>query len=179
MTDARPAPAGRRDVRRFSTETGKAKPIRWSRDLRDYMTNLVGRGMTMEDAAKAAGVRIKRVRNLATHPEFVREYNKRVEILRASERARNIHKAIEVRDDETLKSPAGRKVQLDAAKWLHGEDGDSRVSARVSVDLTLGYVIDVTGDKAGPVRIIEHEPLPSANASSVNGNRQVIDLESE
>ena len=172
-------PTGRKSIAKFATETGKVSPIVWSRQLRDFMTNLVGRGMQLEDAARDAGIRIKRARNLQTHPEFIKEYERRVEILRANEKARNIHKAISVRDDEALTSPAGRKVQLDAAKWLHGESDGNSNTARVGVHVSLGYVIDLSGDKGKPALVIDGQAGPSSNVPTADARKQAIDLTDE
>ncbi len=129
-------------------------PIKWTRDLRVFLMNLVDHGMKLEDAALKSGVRLKRARLIVSHPEFLKAYEERLEVVRANERARNIHKAISIRDDEDLITPAGRKVQLDAAKFLHGEDG-GKTRVNVGVSVSLGYVIDVSGDKAPPVRTID------------------------
>jgi hypothetical protein len=99
-------------------------------------------------------MRLKRARLIVSHPEFLKAYESRLDVVRANERARNIHKAISIRDDKDLITPAGRKVQLDAAKFLHGEDG-GKTKVQVGVSVSLGYVIDVSGDKAPPVRTID------------------------
>lgn len=123
-----------------------------------FLDAMVDDGLHYTAAAKSAGVRLKRARHLLKHPVVLKEYERRCEVLRTSERARNIHKAVSIRDDETLKSPAGRKVQLDAAKYLDGVDGDStRASGGTTVNVSIvGYVMDLTGPKSGP-RVIEHD----------------------
>lgn len=156
MKDARPAPTYNVDVTRKPTYRVAAAelPIKWNRNLRLFLHCLVDKGMKVDDAAREADVRLKRARLIVAHPEFIKAYEGRLDVVRANERARNIHKAIAIRDDEDLFTPAGRKVQLEAAKFLHGE-GDAKSKVNVGVSVSLGYVIDISGDKAPPVRTID------------------------
>lgn len=156
MKDARPAPTYQMDVTRKPTYRVAAaeQPIKWNRNLRLFLHCLVDKGMKVDDAAKEADVRLKRARLIVAHPEFIKAYDARLDVVRANEKARNIHKAIAIRDDEDLFTPAGRKVQLEAAKFLHGE-GDSKGKMQIGVSVSLGYVIDISGDKAPPVRTID------------------------
>lgn len=145
-------------VKRRPLAPTKAPPeVKIAGKVRRWLDLLID-GVPFKGAAEQAGIRIARARKLLTHPVIRREYEAMVEVLKSGERARNIHVAVSIRDDETLKSPAGRKVQLDAAKYLDGVDGDStRASGGVNVNVSIvGYVMDLTGAKSGP-RVIEHD----------------------
>lgn len=171
-------PSGKRNLARTGAELAKGLPIRWNRAMR-YFLHLLLEGKTAEYAQHQSGLRKRQADALLLHPEFRKRYDEGVEVLRANEKARNIHKAIAVRDDETLTSPAGRKVQLDAAKWLHGESDDVRVSARVGVSVSLGYVIDLTGDKGKPAQVIDVDANPSVNVSTAHARAQATDVTEE
>lgn len=157
MADARQAPTGRRNLARSAGEVAKLNPIAWTRKLNHFMQRLIDYGDPIDKAAHQAHISQKRARALMTHPDFRRAYEQKLQVLRDNERARNIHYAIGTRDDAELSSPAGRKVRLEAAKWLHGEETGSSTSARVNVSVTnqvIGYVIDLSGEKEPP-RVID------------------------
>lgn len=143
--------------RRPLAPTKAAPEVRIVGKVKRWLDLLID-GKPFKQAAEEAGLRVDRARRLLTHPMVRREYEARVDVLRTSERARNIHVAVEIRDDKTLSSPAGRKVQLDAAKYLDGADGDStRASGgSTTVNVVVGYVMDLTGSKSGP-KVIEHD----------------------
>lgn len=152
-------PTGRRDIRRAATEVAKSLPsgrtgeLKWTRPLRQWLHLMVMEGLTVEQAAERSGLRLKRARSLCSHPEIRKAYDQALVVLRENEKARNIHKAIAIRDNAALTTAAGQRVQLDAAKFLHGEDGGGSPGARgnrVSIGVQIGYVIDLTGDKAAP-----------------------------
>ncbi len=171
-------PTGKRSLARSATEIAKGQPIHWTQKVR-YFLALLLEGKTFDYAWQQSRLRKRQADALLIHPEFRKRYEEGVEVLRANEKARNIHKAIAVRDDEALTSPAGRKVQLDAAKWLHGESDDVRVSARVGVSVSLGYVIDLTGDKGKPAQVVDVEASPSVNVSTAHARAQATDAAGE
>jgi hypothetical protein len=63
-----------------------------------------------------------------------------------SERARNIHRATEIRDQDDNLNAA-----LNAGKWLHNPDGDrDQAAARAaSQQITPGVVVTVNVNRAG------------------------------
>lgn len=112
--------------------------------VREAIDLMVWQAMKRPEAAAQAGIADNTLRQAFGKPAVMAYYNRAVEVLRAGERARNIHTAVEVRDDPSLRgTAAGGKARLDAAKWLHGEDGAGGVTVNVGVGLqvTPGYVV--------------------------------------
>ena len=124
--------------------------------VRELVERMVLDGETVKTAALALGLRVRRARRLFTDPDVVKYYQKLMQDLRANEGARNIHAAIAIRDAafKPEATAAERKVALDAARYLDGDTGGSG-GTTVNVNVTPGYVIDLSG-AAEPPRVIEH-----------------------
>ncbi|WWT39895.1 hypothetical protein [Microcystis phage Mwe-JY08] len=113
-------------------------------------------GKTIKDAAKAGNMTVMRAKLCLRDPVVRKAYMRQLEDLRESERARNIHAAIKIRDAafDDGATAATKKVALDAARYLDGDTGGSG-GTTVNVNVTPGYVIDLSG-AAEPPRVIEH-----------------------
>ena len=129
------------------------------------LLNLMIEGEPLREAAKAAGMTHVRARMVLHDPAVRRAYFRGMEVLRESERARNIHLAVKLRDDGLANdaTAASKKVALEAARYLDGESA-SGGGVNVSVSVTnqvAGYVVDLTEPgQAIPHRsAIEAKPL--------------------
>ena len=81
--------------------------------------------------------------------------------LRDSERARNLHTAIGIRDDsEMKKSAAGNRVRLESARFLEGEPDDRRNTNSGAASIP-GIVIMINTDRSVAVdeTVIEVSPV--------------------
>jgi hypothetical protein len=75
-----------------------SKPLLPSPIVRRAIDAMVWEGIPRDAAAKAAGMLPKSLYNAFTKPHVKRYYLDQLEVLRTSERARNIHTLCEVRD---------------------------------------------------------------------------------
>lgn len=105
-------------------------------------------------AAKAAGISDEHLRKAFRNPAVVKAYNDELDVLRTSERARNLHAAIGIRDDAAMaKSAAGNGVRLHAARFIEGRDGPANINVNVGVqNLVPGYAITMPQDYADGAR---------------------------
>lgn len=126
---------------------------------------MVRDGLSRKQAAEKAGIKDDTLYKAFLNPEVRREYEAQIDVLRTSERARNIHKAAQLRDEAE-----SEKVQLDSAKWLHGEDKQGGVTVNVGVNVQPGYVIGAT----------EHVPQDlSAILQKAGSTRNVLNIQAE
>jgi len=116
--------------------------------LRRALDAMVWSGLPRKAAAQAAGLTehglYKALRKQGVRAAYLAE----LEVLRTSERARNIHRAVEIRD------AANNMPAMDAIKWLHKEDEQAQ---RTSGPSMPGFVIVLQQGDAPAVRVIEHE----------------------
>jgi hypothetical protein len=139
---------------------------RIERQIAYMMVEGLPRPLTLEEAAKAEGYRLKRARNyLADLPAFNVYRAHLLKARRENEAARNLATAIEIRDDPGENSAADRTVRLKAIGVIEGNEGKSSVVVNVNQQtnvaaITPGYVIRLGrfAAQAGPP--IEHELEP-------------------
>jgi len=86
--------------------------------------------MSLREAARHMGISERTARKYLRHSGGRAHYLACLALLRDSERARNLHTAIDIRDDpEMKKSAAGNRARIEAARFLEGEpEGDRRVN---------------------------------------------------
>ena len=104
--------------------------------------------LPLEGAAAAMGIKFSTARHYFGHPRARAYYFKMIEDLRDRERAHNVHKAVEIRDDQKMDdSAAGRRVQVEAMRFLEQRDGPANVNVNVGVgvDIWPGYVVAIPG----------------------------------
>jgi hypothetical protein len=133
-------------------------------------------GSCRKDSAKAAGLKDHSLREAMRKTHVKAYYNRGLEVLRESERARNILSLVAVRDGEGHTNPMAR---VSAAKALEqiaepngpGGPGGGRGGARA------GYMIDLSDEPPGIVIRIhqpppEKQPRPGDDALDItpNGN---------
>jgi hypothetical protein len=78
--------------------------------------------LTLNQAATAVGVRLRRAREVAATELFQTELNRAVKALRNSERARNLQTAIAIRDDNGDGTAATKTVRLKAIAAIEGRE---------------------------------------------------------
>jgi hypothetical protein len=104
--------------------------------------------LTLEEAAKAVGVRLRRAREIAVSEIFMAALNKEVAALRNSERPKNLLVAKQIRDDEGDGSAATKTARLKAIAAIEGrENAGTTVNVQVNNQTAIspGYVIRLDG----------------------------------
>jgi hypothetical protein len=139
---------------------------RIERQIAYRMVEGLPRPLTLEEAAKAEGYRLKRARTyLADLPAFNLYRAQLLKARRENEAARNLHTAIEIRDDEGDGSAAIKTVRLKAINIIEGRPEGASVTVNVNqqtnvATITPGYVIRLPAGVPMPARIEEQEPEP-------------------
>jgi hypothetical protein len=115
--------------------------------------------LSVEQAAAVLDIRRRNAREITALPEFQKLLLKLTAALRSGEYARSIRTIVEVRDDTGAGLAADRKVRLDAAKTLIGDDSDKglNVNVNLGVRVTPGIVIRVR-DPGPEIKTIEGTP---------------------
>jgi|HubBroStandDraft_2_1064218.scaffolds.fasta_scaffold590795_1 hypothetical protein len=120
--------------------------------------------MTVEEAARAEGYRVKRARNyLADLPQFNAYRRALLKERRESEQARNLATLIQIRDDPGEGRAADRTVQLKAIQVMEGNDKGPAVTVNVtqtSNNLVAGYVIRMPASRAEGAPMVEENVSP-------------------
>jgi hypothetical protein len=103
--------------------------------------------LSLRDAAKATGYRVKRALSyLDSLPEFQAERARLLKGRRESEAARNLATFIKIRDERGEGLAADRTVQLKAVAAIEGKDKTPAVVvnvAQTNANLVAGYVIKI------------------------------------
>jgi hypothetical protein len=105
------------------------------------------RPLTLEEAARAEGYRLKRARQyLADLPAFNAYRAQLLKARRENEAARNLATAIEIRDDDGDGSAAIRTVRLKACQFIEGTPDKAGVTVNINqtsnvATISPGYVI--------------------------------------
>jgi hypothetical protein len=103
-----------------------------------------GQPMTLRQAARAAGVRLKQAREVSDTELFAKTLNRAVQARRNSERPRNLAVAVEIRDDKGDNSAATKRARLSAIDSIEGKSSSGthvQVNVSQSANVTPGYVI--------------------------------------
>jgi hypothetical protein len=118
------------------------------------MVESLPRPLTLLEAAKAEGYRLKRARTyLADLPAFNLYRTQLLKARRENEAARNLATAIEIRDDDGDGSAAIRTVRLKACQFIEGKPDGASVTVNVQQNvaaITPGYVVRLGKFSRGP-----------------------------
>lgn len=129
---------------------GRSAPGKVTGRLKIALDAMVWRGMKRAEAAALAGLKEQSLYVALARPHVRSAYLHQLEVLRNSERARNIHRAIEIRD------AANNKPAMEALKWLHQVDEQAQ---QVGGTTMPGFVIVLHPGDAPQVTTIEHDQL--------------------
>lgn len=119
--------------------------------------------LTLEQAAKFVGYRLKRARTyLDNLPAFATHRRELLDGKRKAELARNLATAIEIRDDPGENSAADKTVRLKAIGVIEGNEGKGGVVVNVTqtnntATITPGYVIRLPAGAPMPERIAPND----------------------
>jgi hypothetical protein len=120
--------------------------------------------LTLVQAARATGYRVKRARNhLGDLGPFNELRGKLLKARRESEAARNLATAVAIRDNEGEGSAADRTLRLKAIGVIEGSEGKGGVVVNVqqtSNNLVAGYVIRLPASRAEGAPMIEGNVSP-------------------
>jgi len=122
--------------------------------------------LTLRQACRAVGVRLRRMRDMHATALFQTELNRAVLARRNAEKPKNLTTAIEIRDDMGDNTAATKTVRLKAIQSIEGAD---RAGVQVTIhnsdsqaNIAPGYVIRLRPDRQEPKQIdgeaIEQEP---------------------
>jgi hypothetical protein len=129
---------------------------RIERQIAYRMVEGLPRPLTLMEAAKAEGYRLRRARTyLADLPAFNLYRAQLLKARRENEQARNLATAIEIRDDDGDGSAAIRTVRLKACQFIEGTPDGASVVVNVSqtsnvAAISPGYVIRLPASRAEP-----------------------------
>lgn len=120
--------------------------------------------MDLDQAARHMGIAVGTAANYLRHPLARQHYMQQMQVLRDGTRARNLQRAKEIRDQSENLTAA-----VAALKWLEPADEARNLNINVGVQVSAGYVIDLTepGDGRqlhrlttdGAKPLIEHEDV--------------------
>jgi hypothetical protein len=103
-----------------------------------------GTPLTLRQAARRVGVRLRSAREIADTALFQTAFNKTLLSLRRSEGPRNLHTAIKIRDDEGDCSAATKRARLAAIDSIEGKSSTGTnisVSVNSQTNVSAGYII--------------------------------------
>lgn len=100
---------------------GRSRALKVTGKLKAAIDFLVWQGgkTDLQDAANHAGMTTHSVRCALEKPHVKAYYNAQIEVLRSGQRARNIHRAIEIRE------AAPNMPAIHAIRYLDGEDAEN------------------------------------------------------
>jgi hypothetical protein len=131
---------------------------RVERQIAYRMVEGLPRPLTLLEAARAEGYRLKRARTyLSDLPAFNVYRAQLLKARRENEAARNLHTAIQIRDEDGDGSAAIRTVRLKACQFIEGKPDGASVVVNVNQTsnvISPGYVIKLPASRAEPA-----EPL--------------------
>lgn len=126
----------------------RSAPRKVTGKLKVAIDAMVWAGSRRDEAAAQAGLSVHGLREALRKPHVKAYYLSLLEVLRTSERARNIHTLAEVRDQQT-----NQMARVQAVKALEQlEDSPTSSSARMQ---SPGFVIVVQPQPAAPARSVD------------------------
>jgi hypothetical protein len=130
---------------------GRSAPGKVTGKLKRALDAMVWEASRRDDAAKAAGMAVHGLREALRKPHVRAYYLAQLDVLRTSERARNIHTLAAVRDQES-----NQMARVQAVKALEQIGDEAAPGTRQSA----GFVIMVVGSPhMSHMRQIEANPL--------------------
>lgn len=127
---------------------GDTPELRVSGRIRTALELLVYDGVPLEEAADRSGLKRSSLRAMLGMPKYAAVQSAMVKVLRTAERARNIRRLAEIRDQNRNLAAA-----VAAARTIEQID---QAAPSVVVNINPGWVIDMSS--VAPGRMIEHHP---------------------
>lgn len=140
-------------------DDGRSKPLKVTGKLRDAITNMVWRGLKRDQAAIDAGLTPNALYAALRKQHVKAHYLSELEVLRSSERARNIHRLVDIRDaGDNMPAVQAIKLleQLDESTNSRAGSGTSQVPGFTIVLVSQG---NITGSLTAPERDVTPKPL--------------------
>jgi hypothetical protein len=141
---------------------GRSGKLTVSGKLRVAVDAMIWQGLRRDAAAASAGITDHGLRTALSKPHVRAYYSAQLEVLRTSERARNIHALVEVRDSKT-----NQMATVAAVKTL--EQLSDSPGAVAPAGQAPGVVI-VINNTSAPAALIPHELYIDANPLITNGS---------
>jgi hypothetical protein len=117
----------------------QGKTLKISRVIRTAIEAMVWDGLTRAQAAEKAGIKDNSLYIALRRPDVKQHYLSELDVLRTSERARNIHRAVEIREQTT-----NQMASIQAIKLLE-QISDDAPASRGSVSLPGLVIVVNTG----------------------------------
>lgn len=170
MSDTLPAIAGQNLTTQQKAAITKSKPLRVTGKLKSALDYLVWEGGShdYQSAAQKAGLTTRAVRLALDRPHVKQYLQQQRHVLLTSERARNIHAAIDVRDQLV-----NQTARIQAVKMLE-EMAEERTAAPGQRITTPGIVIQINAERS---RVMADQGLIEVNPLSDHDEVQQGDTE--
>ncbi len=138
----------------------RSEPRRITGKLRIAVEAMVWEGLKRKDAASKSAMTDHGLRSALRKPHVLAFYRRELAALREGERARNVHRLVELREQDENRNAAVKAIQV-------LEMTDPEIMRRAGESTSPGIVIRIIEPAAQPLPlnpktiVIEHEPTPS------------------
>lgn len=152
----------------------RSAPGRVTGKLKIAIDRLVWFGDRRADAAAAAGLTDHGLRTALRKGHVLAYLRTELALLREGEKPRNVHRLVELRDQDDNRAAAVKAIQV----LEELTDGPRATSVNVNLHLQAGYVIDLS-EPGEPLRVVAgHRPAP-APPRTIEHQAQAADYETE
>jgi hypothetical protein len=143
---------------------GRSEPLKVTGKLRVAIETMVWAGACRADAAKAAGLKDRSLKSAFRKSHVKAFYLRELDVLRTSERARNIHAFVDVRDNSE-----NSMARVQAAKALE-QVSETEGMRGHSPNLTPGLTIQIINTTDAPRTVspvIDVTPTPDHDRDAI------------
>lgn len=109
-------------------------------------------GLGRADAAKKAGLTEASFYQALRKPIVLAYWNAQLEVLRTGERARNLHRLTEIREQGDNLNAAVRAVQV----LEQAAEGNRAGGTNININIAPGYVIDLSAEDGSRAQVIDN-----------------------
>lgn len=158
-------------VARHERLTAKLERPSFKQKVEAFTDALVFDQLEFKAAASAARINHDTARLLLRNAKVIQEMRRKVEVLRTSEGAENIHVMRSIRDraKDPLATAAQQTASLKAVAMLEGTDSGQSLTINGSNNVIAGYVIRLPAPGEGP-RAIANRSADGAKSLTINGD---------
>jgi hypothetical protein len=139
--------------------SNQSKTHNITRKVRDAITHMVWAGLPRDQAAEKAGLSDHGLYKALRSPPVKQHYLAELDVLRTSERARNIHRAVEIREQST-----NQMASIQAIKLLE-QISDDAPSGRNAQSLPGMVIVINNGSATKEAVTIDSRPILSSAAT--------------